>query len=77
MNELFVEHYLFEGITPSVFKPHSAKKLFDMWKDADSSYRLAMGRFTTSGQHDSDFGNYVNGCGYVLCLHERLKVSSA
>ncbi|KAF4145010.1 hypothetical protein GN958_ATG05801 [Phytophthora infestans] len=32
-----------------------------------------MGRFTTSGQHDSDFGNYVNGCGYVLYLHERLR----
>ncbi|KAI9986239.1 hypothetical protein PInf_025159 [Phytophthora infestans] len=30
VNELFMTHYLFEGITPSVFKPHSAEKLFDM-----------------------------------------------
>ncbi|KAF4149406.1 hypothetical protein GN958_ATG01378 [Phytophthora infestans] len=59
VNLLHIEDDFFKDIDLSVTKVHSAKKLFEMWKDVNKHYIVAEKRFTTSGQHENEFKNFV------------------
>ncbi|KAF4135516.1 hypothetical protein GN958_ATG15288 [Phytophthora infestans] len=74
LHQLVAEDDFFLGIDTSTFKPHSAKKLYEMWKEVDKLYIIAERKFTTSGQHENEFRNFVNGCGYVLYLQKCLNL---
>ncbi|EEY66253.1 uncharacterized protein PITG_03810 [Phytophthora infestans T30-4] len=56
------------GVDPSVVKPHSSKKLFDMSKEVIRLYFSAEERFTASGKNENDFANFVNKNGAVFYL---------
>ncbi|KAF4128548.1 hypothetical protein GN958_ATG07360 [Phytophthora infestans] len=45
-----------------------------MWKDVNKHYIVAEKKFTTSGQHENKFRNFVQGRGYVLYLQKWLTV---
>eukprot|EP00644_Phytophthora_capsici_P018388 jgi/Phyca11/130188/e_gw1.91.73.1 len=74
VNLLHFEDDFFIGIDPSMTKAHSAKKLYEMWKEVNKHYILAEKKFTTSGQHENEFRNFVQGRGYVLYLQKWLTV---
>lgn len=62
---LFVDDPVFEqqqdSIFPSKIIAHDWKKLRTIWKAVVSDYKVALGRFTLSGTHDSEFWNFCQG----------------
>ncbi|EEY60267.1 uncharacterized protein PITG_21103 [Phytophthora infestans T30-4] len=55
-------------VNPSLVKPHSSKKLYDMSKEIIRLYFSADERITASGQNENDFPNSVNKNGAVPYL---------
>ncbi|KAF4150433.1 hypothetical protein GN958_ATG00378 [Phytophthora infestans] len=74
LEQLMFDHELFRGVDPSVVKPHSSKKLFDMSKEVIRLYFSAEERFTASGKNENDFANFVNKNGAVFYLPKWLNV---
>lgn len=68
---LFAEHG--SNIDPGKIVPHSAEKLRDIWKDLNSEYKKAMLRFTTSGEHNSNFYDYCFGKLDTYYMYKQLK----
>jgi len=61
-------------IDPGKIVPHSSKKLRDaIWKDLNSEYKRAMHRFTTSGEHNSNFFDYCYGKLDTYYLYKKLQ----
>ncbi|KAF4133969.1 hypothetical protein GN958_ATG16814, partial [Phytophthora infestans] len=67
-NQLMFDHELFRRVDPSLVKPHSSKKLYDMSKEIIRLYFSADERITASGQNENDFPNSVNKNGAVPYL---------
>ncbi|KAF1774589.1 hypothetical protein GQ600_11127 [Phytophthora cactorum] len=74
VNVLLFADDMFAGIDPSVTKPHSASKLLRMSKEVIKNYFVAEQRFTTSGQHESEYGNFVDKRGAVLYMRKWLQI---
>ncbi|OWY97422.1 hypothetical protein PHMEG_00032048 [Phytophthora megakarya] len=73
-NLLAFRHELFKGVDPSIIRPHSEKKLYDMSKELLRNYFVVEQRFTASGQHENEFPDYVDKRGAVLYLRMWLEV---
>ena len=69
--QLFAEHG--SDIDPGKIVPHSATKLRDIWKELNAEYKRAMVRFTTSGEHNSNFHDYCFGKLDTYYLYKILK----
>jgi hypothetical protein len=69
--QLFAEHG--SDIDPGKIVPHSATKLRDIWKELNAEYKRAMLRFTTSGEHNSNFNDYCYGKLDTYYLYKTLK----
>lgn len=62
------------NIDPGKIVPHSSEKLRDtIWKDLNSEYKRAMHRFTTSGEHNSNFFDYCYGKLDTYYLYKKLQ----
>jgi len=60
-------------VDPSIINIHDWEKLRGIWRDIWRLYRAAMTRFTTSGQHDSDFFNYCFGRVDIYYLRKHME----
>ncbi|KAG7380261.1 hypothetical protein PHYPSEUDO_007571 [Phytophthora pseudosyringae] len=74
VNALEFSHDFFVGIDPSTVKAHSSKKLHGTWKEVNRYYIVAEKKFTSSGQHEKDFPNFVDNRGFVLYLRKWLGI---
>lgn len=55
-------------------KKHSAKKLYEKWKEVNRYYIISKKKLTQSGQHEKDFPRFVDGRDFVLYLRYWLDV---
>ena len=69
-DELFTDR----SIDPSIVTEHDWKKLRSIWKKLNSGYKLALSKYTTSGQHEDEFYSFCNGQLDVFYLRKHLQL---
>ncbi|EEY63074.1 uncharacterized protein PITG_14718 [Phytophthora infestans T30-4] len=74
VNTVIFTHEYFVGVKPSAVKKHSAKKLYEKWKEVNRYYIISKKKLTQSGQHEKDFPRFVDGRGFVLYLRYWLDI---
>ncbi|GMF57968.1 unnamed protein product [Phytophthora fragariaefolia] len=71
---MFDDDAYFVGIDPALTKNvHSAKNPHKMWKEASNNYFEAHRKFSSSGQNENEFRNFVDGRGDGLYLRKWLQ----